>query len=608
MSESIEFDLLVNGKPAVKSINEVEKAQEDLDKTVDKTSKNIKTNWTAIGASVAIVTAAMGAAMKQSLDLEKATFGLTNATKEYIRAASEQYGMSQEVIAGFVQTGKAAGMSGEEIKKMIDQAVALGRAFPHESTESFVDNLVQLNRTGEAQGYIVDILEQKYGLLDQKLLDTDQKMLAVEEATKGVNEAYDKTRSLQMERTFQEISNSTKELGDTLWDIADSSGALWATQKAFLGVQLAANGYAQVIAYIKSLGWFGADVQKAESDLRRLGQEATNIRKQLGGQDVTKTQTTTPDISGKDKSLSPFAPNITKEWIDQQVKANEKILAEQKNASAKREAEAKRAGDALKAERERQLQETIAINAQFMDEYNMTTMNAYDYELSLLDKQYEEYKKHVTDKAKLDEWYNEQKQRLLNEYDAQMTAYAEMGDRLTSGLTRGIEDFTRTGKLNFKEMANSIIQDMLKIQIQSSMMSLFGGFNSGGGGLLGGAFSMLFNAKGNAFSNGNVTPFANGGIVSSPTMFPMANGMGLMGEAGAEAIMPLKRTASGDLGVKSTPPVVNVNVQNYGNDNVQVEQRGDNIEVIISQIASSISRGTGDVGKAIEGRYGLRKQ
>ena len=42
-------------------------------------------------------------------------------------------------------------------------------------------------------------------------------------------------------------------------------------------------------------------------------------------------------------------------------------------------------------------------------------------------------------------------------------------------------------------------------------------------------------------SLGNATAFANGGVVSQPTAFPMAGGTGLMGEAGAEAIMPLRR-------------------------------------------------------------------
>lgn len=66
-------------------------------------------------------------------------------------------------------------------------------------------------------------------------------------------------------------------------------------------------------------------------------------------------------------------------------------------------------------------------------------------------------------------------------------------------------------------------------------------------------FAGLFGwANGGAFINGMpVTAFATGGVVSSPTLFPMRNGMGLMGEAGPEAIMPLRRGSDGRLGVSA---------------------------------------------------------
>mgnify|MGYP000927598434 CR=1 FL=1 len=87
--------------------------------------------------------------------------------------------------------------------------------------------------------------------------------------------------------------------------------------------------------------------------------------------------------------------------------------------------------------------------------------------------------------------------------------------------------------------------------------------------LLGGLFGGMF-AKGAAFQAGGVTAFASGGVVSSPSLFPMANKKtGLMGEAGPEAIMPLTRTSSGDLGVKAVgsggsmviAPQINITVE-----------------------------------------------
>lgn len=72
------------------------------------------------------------------------------------------------------------------------------------------------------------------------------------------------------------------------------------------------------------------------------------------------------------------------------------------------------------------------------------------------------------------------------------------------------------------------------------------------GSLVGNLFSgLLRNADGNVLSGGHVQPFAAGGIVNSPVLFPLRNGAGLMGEAGPEAIMPLARGADGKLGVRA---------------------------------------------------------
>jgi hypothetical protein len=80
----------------------------------------------------------------------------------------------------------------------------------------------------------------------------------------------------------------------------------------------------------------------------------------------------------------------------------------------------------------------------------------------------------------------------------------------------------------------------------------------GSGGFFSSILSFLGFAKGGAFSGGQVMPFASGGVISSPTMFPMRGGMGLMGEAGPEAIMPLRRGPDGRLGVEGGGSTTNV--------------------------------------------------
>lgn len=110
------------------------------------------------------------------------------------------------------------------------------------------------------------------------------------------------------------------------------------------------------------------------------------------------------------------------------------------------------------------------------------------------------------------------------------------------------------------------------------------------GGLLAGGIEALMSgllpfANGGSFSQGRVTPFATGGVVTGPTLFPMRGGTGLMGEAGPEAIMPLARGADGKLGVRTQGGGRPVNItMNITTPDVQGFRRSQ------SQIAAQLTR------------------
>ena len=140
---------------------------------------------------------------------------------------------------------------------------------------------------------------------------------------------------------------------------------------------------------------------------------------------------------------------------------------------------------------------------------------------------------------------------------------------------KGMEDalvkFVTTGKLNFRDLANSIISDLTRMLVRYAIVQpLFFGIFPG----------LKPSAKGNVFAENKIVPYARGGIVNRPTIFPMADGMGLMGEAGPEAVMPLKRGRGGRLGVEASGGVGNiiVNVDASGSsvqgDSAQSEQFG----------------------------------
>ena len=146
-----------------------------------------------------------------------------------------------------------------------------------------------------------------------------------------------------------------------------------------------------------------------------------------------------------------------------------------------------------------------------------------------------------------------------------------MGVQMGMSFSSAFEDAILDGK-RFSEVLKSLERDIARIILRTAvtgpageaiaagvrggMNSLMSSFSSpsvptSSPGVPASASGPLYSANGNAFWGGNVIPFANGGVVSSPTMFPMARGMGVMGEAGPEAIMPLQRGADGKLGVRA---------------------------------------------------------
>ena len=124
---------------------------------------------------------------------------------------------------------------------------------------------------------------------------------------------------------------------------------------------------------------------------------------------------------------------------------------------------------------------------------------------------------------------------------------------------------------------------------------------AGGGQMIGGAMSGLGNKLSGVSSlskSTNVVPHAKGGIVSSPTMFPMQGGnIGLAGEAGTEVIAPAKRMANGDVGIGAVAPQVTIN--NYTNAAVEVKRRPDNsTEIKIAELNSMLASSRSNKGMA----------
>jgi len=134
-------------------------------------------------------------------------------------------------------------------------------------------------------------------------------------------------------------------------------------------------------------------------------------------------------------------------------------------------------------------------------------------------------------------------QQGAQKYFSTIKSFAEETAGAVQNAFKGMEDalvkFVMTGKLSFADLTRSILADMARIAIRQAMLNLGKSI-----------FPFLRNADGNAFAQNGIVPYRKGGVVNSPTMFRFGgSNLGIMGEAGPEAILPLQRGKGGKLGV-----------------------------------------------------------
>ena len=172
------------------------------------------------------------------------------------------------------------------------------------------------------------------------------------------------------------------------------------------------------------------------------------------------------------------------------------------------------------------------------------------------------------------------RQAVVEEAASQQEQLANFIGNSMENAMMGIVDGTVSVKDAFKSMASEIIKELYRVLVVQQMVNAAKGFFG------------ITAADGAVVSGGSeVKAYANGGVVSGPTTFPMAGGKtGLMGEAGPEAIMPLKRGANGKLGVQ---------MEGGGGDTINVVQNfsfqangDDSVKKIIAQAAPQIAQMT----------------
>jgi len=221
-------------------------------------------------------------------------------------------------------------------------------------------------------------------------------------------------------------------------------------------------------------------------------------------------------------------------------------------------------------------QKNLATVNEFEELYKQTQMSAAAYEITQIDAMAEKYLEAGANRIAVAEWVaakiKEVDDRVMEEAKNTLQKWTEdvitnlqmMNESIiyaSNSFSNGFVDAITSADITFKDFARNFLRDIAKMIAKTILLNAL----KEGIGMIGAASTPtgtgitsvggtmgIAGANGLVFNQAGLTPFAAGGIVNKPTVFPFAGGTGLMGEAGPEAIMPLKRGSGGKLGVESS--------------------------------------------------------
>jgi phage-related minor tail protein len=209
--------------------------------------------------------------------------------------------------------------------------------------------------------------------------------------------------------------------------------------------------------------------------------------------------------------------------------------------------------------------------------------------------------------------------KLRDEVQGLDSDFIKLGQSITDAVagnaTNSVNQFIDSigqAKFSFADFTTSVLKDIAKIIFQllimqpivESIKRSLTGFGGGGPELLNSFFtpgSKSANLDQDVYSSPQVFKFADGGVFGSR--------IGVMGEAGPEAIMPLKRNSSGRLGVEAAP--TNITIINNAGADVQATEttNSDGTKQIDIYVERKVKEmfGGGAMDKSMKASYGLTR-
>ncbi len=173
----------------------------------------------------------------------------------------------------------------------------------------------------------------------------------------------------------------------------------------------------------------------------------------------------------------------------------------------------------------------------------------------------------------------------LSEFDGALKDLQTQSQKFGSVFAGTIKGAIASGR-SFDDTLKTLVLRLSNLALSAGLKPL----ETAASGLL----NNLVSGIGQSFGGGSIVPFEKGGVVSSPTFFGAGGQLGVMGEAGAEAILPLSRGSDGRLGVRSQSSSNPINVTfNVSTPDAQSFRRSE------AQLSSMLARAVGRGRRAL---------
>ena len=579
-NEEMVIDVIVNGKKARVELNKVEQATNDVAVETKTSTQKMGQSWALLASKVAGMATVIGLAINSTKEFSRMSQGLSTEMKLFAKSLSLANIETDAQVAGFLKSAQTAGLNSTMMKKLAQDAIALGKAYPHESSETLHDNLVMLNTTGEAQGFVVDMLEQKYKSMEVQAMSTADKISAVEEVIREVNGAIKDSP----ENKIQSIGNSFKimfsAMGDFFVGFLDKIGLLGGVSKLATyiadsmarGTQLLLLRTEYYVLALEKL-WetiTGIDYGKVAENLGHnilimgkmlgtsLGLLGEHISYGLEKTGIAIKESLAEIINALSRAL---VPDWVLGWADKVGESGAKAAEEHRAAVDKIKAQiedlrSQKAPNIIPdvdtSEIDAKMEKVLAAYNQILNpaETTSTTGSKVSTEwTSALDSM----------GAGTKAYLESSKAGFFGLKDATTRAYKGMEDALTN--------MVLTGKADFKDMANAIIADLARMIVKKQMYNAISSMSGGAGSFVGGLFHTgTTEVKHTGGFIGNLPSHHTGSLRQDERIAKLQVGEAVVNRAGAsrnkEAIAAMNAgQVVGGEAVQQTTAEINFNVQ-----------------------------------------------